>query len=479
MTAAHAEPPRRRAWGRPARLLLPPAAALALAACALPAPPDAAPPAVPAAWHAPLPDAGPAPSAPGWEVLGDAALLPLLREAWAGATDVEAAQARLRQARAQLDATTAATMPTLDASAGAQLSAAEARPTGRSIQLGLDAGWLPDPWGGARARTRAAEAGVLAGEAGLAAARLAVAGEVALDLVAWRGTQARLAIAGDNLANQQRTLQLTRWRHEAGLASGLDVLQAQASVAQTAAQLPALQAQSAQLLHALAVLTGRAPGTLAEPAAAAAAAPFGLDVAIPAEVLRRRPDVQAAEARVHAAAAGIVQAQADRLPALRLGGSIGLSATRLAALGSGAGAASLAASVSLPVLDAGRGRALVQAQQAGWDEARAVYRATVLGALREVEDQLVAIARSRTQVDRLREAAGAAREAAHVAEQRYAAGLADFPNLLLSQRTLLSAQDALAGASTALATQQVRLLLALGGGESPGTPPPAPPGPPR
>jgi outer membrane protein TolC len=131
------------------------------------------------------------------------------------------------------------------------------------------------------------------------------------------------------------------------------------------------------------------------------------------------------------------------------------------------------------VLDAGRGRALVQAQQAAWDEARAAYRATVLGALQDVEDELVAMARSRTQIDRLREAAEAARDAARLAEQRYAAGLADFPNVLLSQRTLLSAQDALAGAITGLATQQVRLLLALGTGEPAGSAPGTPTGPSR
>lgn len=460
----------------PARLL-PLLAAAALAGCALVATaPDASPPVpLPAAWQSALPDsaapAAPAASAPAWDRLGDPALLPLLREAWTAATDVEAAAARLRQARALRDVAVAAGLPALDGSAGAQIATAEARPTTRGVQLGLDAGWLPDLWGGRRAGTQAAEASLQAAQAGLTAARLAVAGEVALSLLQWRGTQARLAIARDNLDNQQRTLQVAQWRLEAGLVTGLDVLQARAAVAQTAAQLPALGTQSAQLLHALAALTGRAPGTLPPPVGAPVALPGALEVAIPAEVLRRRPDVQVAEARVRAAAAGIAQAEADRLPSLRLGGSIGLSAASLAALRSGAGVASLAASVSLPLLDAGRGRAQVQARQAAWDEARANYRATVLGALQDVEDALVAIADARAQIDSLSAAADAARAAAVLAGQRYAAGLTDFPNVLQSQRTLLSTEDALSGAITALAIQHVRLLLALGAGEpaSPGS----------
>jgi NodT family efflux transporter outer membrane factor (OMF) lipoprotein len=227
-------------------------------------------------------------------------------------------------------------------------------------------------------------------------------------------------------------------------------------------------------MNALAVLTGRAPGALqaqlAPPPAGAAppAVPADLALAIPAEVLRQRPDVQAAEQRLVAAAARVEQTDAGRLPSLSLGGSIGLSALTLSGLsGGGAGLASLLASVSLPVFDAGRLRAQVRQQEAARDEAAESYRATVLAALQEVEDALVSLAGTREQLAAQQAAAAAAGRSAEIAEQRYRSGLVDFQNVLLSQRTLLAAEDGVAATTTTLATTHVRLVKALGGGWTP------------
>jgi NodT family efflux transporter outer membrane factor (OMF) lipoprotein len=296
---------------------------------------------------------------------------------------------------------------------------------------------------------------------------------VALTLLQLRGTQAREAIARRNLASQQQTLQITQWRQEAGLVTQLDVEQARTAVEQTRAQLPALAGGAAQAMNALAVLTGRAPGALhAElspqgDAVALPAAPPGLVLAIPAEVLRQRPDVQAAEQQLLAATARVEQADAGRLPSLALGGSIGLSALSLGALGSGAGVASLLASVSVPVFDAGRLQAQVRQQEAARDEAAAGYRATVLAALQEVEDALVSLRATREQLAAQQAAATAARAAATLADLRYRSGLVDFQNVLQTQRTLLLADDSLIGYTTTLATEHVRLYKALGGGWTP------------
>lgn len=444
---------------------------LALAGCASMQGPVAPPQiAVPANWQAgqAVPDAT-ALSA-WWRRFGDPDLPPLVAQALAGNASVEAAQARLRQARAQRALSGAGLMPTLGSNASAQASHSEGRATSESYRMTLEAGFEPDPWGATAAGVRATDAAARASAATLAGTRVAVAAEVAIDLLQWRGTQARLAIAHDNLASQQQTLQITEWREQAGLVTPLDVAQARTAVAQTAAQIPALQASAGQSLNALAVLIGRPPGSLQAQLSASSVqprAPADLALAFPAEVLRQRPDVYAAEQQLLAADARVAQADAQRLPSLSLGGSIGLNALSLGGLGSGAGVASLAASVSLPLLDGGRLRTQVRLQEAARDEAQAAYRSTVLSALQQVEDTLLSLRGAREQLARQQEAAAAARAAATLAAQRYASGLVDFQNVLQTQRSLLSAEDGAAATLTALNVQHVRLYQSLGGGWTP------------
>jgi len=431
--------------------------------------------------HDPTPTAWTGPTVAGeatglaawWTRFGDPALGPLIEQALRGGSSVAGAQARLRQARAQRLLAEAALSPTVRGSGSAQASLGEGRDPSESYRAGLDASWELDLWGAGAAGLRAAEAGTSASALTLAQTRIAVAAEVATTLLQLRGTQAREAIARRNLASQRETLQIVQWRYEAGLVTQLDVEQARTAVEQIRAQLPALASSAAQAMNALAVLTGRAPGTLhaelSAPGVAAAlpAAPADLVLAIPAEVLRQRPDVQAAERQLAAAAARVDQADAGRLPSLSLGGSIGLSALSLGALGSGAGVASLLASVNMPVFDAGRLQAQVQQQEAARDEAQVHYRATVLAALQEVEDALVTLQGTREQLAAQQSAAASARSAATLADQRYRSGLVDFQNVLQSQRTLLSAEDGVASTTTSLALAHVRLYKALGGGWSP------------
>lgn len=415
-------------------------------------------------------------SADPWPAFGDPALPALVAAALAQGSDVAGAQARLRQARAARDLTAAGQQPSVGGSASTRSSWAEGAGRSESWQAGLDASWEVDLWGRGRAGIQAAEAALQASTLTLAQTRLVVAAEVAATLIELRTAQARQAIAARNLASQQQTLQIVQWRAEAGLVTALDVAQARTAVDQTRAQLPALGAAAQQALHALAVLTGRPPaalqGTLGTPAQAVVQ-PLAVSIpalALPADVLRRRPDVQAAERQLAAAVARVGQADAARLPSLNLGGSIGLSALSLGALGPGAGVASLLASVDLPVLDFGRVQAQVRQQEAARDEAAASYRATVLAALQDVEDSLVALAAADAQLTAQQAAAASAREAATLAEQRYRSGLVDFATVLQSQRTQLSAEDAVAGTRGTLATAQVRLIKALGGGWSPAAP---------
>ena len=447
-----------------------------LAGCASLQQPPAplAPDPTPSAWTAAAAGGAATDLSAWWARFGEPALPPLVEQALQANTSVTAAQARLRQARAQRLLAEAGLAPRVTGSGSAQASQVEGRDIGEQYRAGLDASWELDLWGAGAAGVRATEAGASASALTLAQTRVAVAAEVALTLLQLRGTQAREAIARRNLASQQQTLQITQWRQEAGLVTQLDVEQARTAVEQTRAQLPALAGSSAQSMNALAVLTGRAPGALhaelaARPGDAVAlpAAPPGLVLAIPAEVLRQRPDVQAAEQQWLAATARVEQADAARLPSLQLGGSIGLNAITLGTLGSGAGIASLLASVSVPVFDAGRLQAQVRQQEAARDEAAASYRATVLAALQEVEDALVSLNATREQLAAQQAAATSARVAATLADLRYRSGLVDFQNVLQTQRTLLLTDDSLASTTTTLATDHVRLYKALGGGWTP------------
>ena len=190
-----------------------------------------------------------------------------------------------------------------------------------------------------------------------------------------------------------------------------------------------------------------------------------LALSLPAETLRQRPDVRAAEYQVAGAVARVSQAQAARAPNFKIGGSLGLSALTLGSLFSGdALAASLLASVSLPIFDGGAGLANIRAQQAALDQARLTYQAAILAALKDVENALVALRGDRERLVHLQQAANAATEAAELARQRYTSGLVDFQTVLETLRTQLNTQDSVASARGDISADHVRLYKALGGG---------------
>jgi multidrug efflux system outer membrane protein len=426
----------------------------------------------PAQWTASSANAAATDLAAWWRRFGDPALEALIADALAANTDVAAAQAQLRQARALADVADAQRGPSVDASGSAQRGRSNSAPAANRYQAGLDAGWELDVFGGRRAASKASTFDAQASAATLADVQVSVAAEVALAYLSLRGSEARLAIAADNLASQQETLQITDWRVQAGLATSLHAEQARAAVEQTRAQLPALQKASALSRHQLALLTGRSVADLpALGAGTLPAAPADLALAFPAETLRQRADVRAAEARVAAAAQRVVQADAARYPSFSISGSLGLSALTLSGLtGGGAVASALLAGVSLPIFDGGAAKAQVSAQRAAFDAAQANWRAGVLGALKEVEDALVTLQRDRERLASLTRAAEAAANASLLARQRYASGLVDFQTVLETQRSQLSSQDSVAAATVDAVTDHVRLYKALGGGWQPDAP---------
>lgn len=448
--------------------------ALLLQGCAHRAPVASESPgaALPVAWNAPLP-AGVAvlPQADDlarwWERFGDPQLSALVAQALQAHPSALSAQAALRQARAQARVQAAGMLPDVSLSGSAQRSRSGGQ-TGNSFQVGLDAGWEPDLFGRLDAGVQASEADARAAQASLEQVHVSLSAEVALQYIALRSLQQRLAIAQRNLETQQQTLQIADWRVQAGLATSLVAEQARAAAEQTAAQVPQLQASLAQARHALAVLTGQAPAALDAALAAPQAVPQpsqALALDIPADTLRQRPDVRVAQERVQAALARVSQADAARYPSLRLSGSLGLRALTLGALGDSASLVhSLLGSVAVPLFDGGATQAQVQVQQAALEQARQAYQLAVLTALKEVEDALVALQGEAARLAHLQQAAQAAGNAALLAQQRYASGLIDFASVLETQRTQLATQDALATSQANLGSNHVRLFKALGGG---------------
>ena len=408
------------------------------------------------------------PLAQWWLRFEDPLLGRLVDEALRANTSVKSAQAALQQARSFRDAAAAALWPIVGGSASAQRGMAGSNVTGNAFRAGLDASWELDIFGANRSALAAGEANARASAASLGDVQVSIAAEVALAYIALRGAQARLVIADDNLASQLETLQITQWREQAGLVTALDVEQARAATEQTRAQVPTLRSLIGQTAHALAVLAGQPPAALSALLAAPGPAlrtDGDLVLSIPAETLRQRPDVRAAEDQVRAAMARVAHADAALAPNFHIGGSLGLAAATLGALSSGSAlVASVLAGVVMPIFDGGALRAQVRAQEGALAQAGAAYEAAVLTALKDVEDALVALGGARERLASLQRAAVSAGIAARLARQRYDSGLIDFQTVLDTQRTQLGTADSVIGAGSELNASQVRLYKALGGG---------------
>ena len=406
-----------------------------------------------------------------WQRFDDPLLGTLVVEAMQHNTTVSTAQATLRQAWALRDVAAASLWPSLGGSGSAQHGTSGGKSTGNIFQVGVNANWVPDIFGFNRSALNAADANAQSSAASLGDVQVAIAAEVGLSYISLRNAQARLGIASENLANQEETLQITQWRQLAGLVTMLEVEQARAAAEQTRALVPALQTAIEQASHAIAVLTGRPPAALVAEFALVKMVPQAkedLAWSIPAETLRQRADIRAAERNVAAAMSRVDQANAARLPTFALGGSLGLNALSLGTLTNGASVvSSIFASMAVSLFDGGAARAQVRVQQSAFDQARLAYEAAVLAALKEVEDALIALQGDRNRLASLRSAGESAAAASLLARQRYRSGLVDFQVVLETQRTQFSTQDSVANANADVSSDHVRLYKALGGGWRP------------
>jgi NodT family efflux transporter outer membrane factor (OMF) lipoprotein len=434
-------------------------------------------PYVPPPIEAPAEWSGGRPSEPDLEVLaswwltfGDTTLTSLVTRAVGANLDLRSAVSRLRQARASLDIARRNFRPTADVGVGAAASGAGEGPVSEFYRLGFDAGWELDVFGGIRSTVDASTATLGAREADLHDILVTLVAEVGIDYINVRSLQSRLTIALTNLASQQETYELARFRAMAGLTSELDVEQARAIVESTRAQIPSLEASGALARHRLELLLGGAPGSLTQELAAPSAvpvAPLSIALGVPADTLRRRPDVRSAERVLAAQTAAIGTVRAQLYPRFGLLGSIGLDAVSVARLfASSALGWSVGPSASLQVFDRGQIRRSIDVQTELQEQALVAYETTVLAALAEVEDALVSLAQQQVRREHLVEAVDAAEQASVLSRDLYAAGLRDFRDVLDAQRSLLSFQDQLAVSNAELSAQMIRLFKALGGGWS-------------
>lgn len=451
---------------------------------------------VPERWSEAAPAAGQTAKAPEewWKSFNDPLLDRLIADAIASNLDLRQAASRVRDARAQRTALIAAGLPNLNArsnvnrrrnntstsslgqSGGFGMPSSSTSSGGgfgvgnqliNIFQMGFDAQWELDFFGGVRRAVEAADATVGAEEENRHDVLVTLLGEVARNYIDLRSNQRLLAVAQDNLRAQQDTVALTQARQQGGLASTLDVAQAEALAAATEAQLPVYASAVQQTIHALGVLLGREPGAMAAVLMRAAPIPVSAAAAVadlPSELLRRRPDIRRAERQLAEANAQIGVATAELYPKVNLAAFIGLQNTRITDFTPLGKSWSTAASLSMPIFNWGKLQANIKSKKEVHQQALLAYQATVLDAFKEVEDGLVAYAQERRRRDALAAAVAADKLALDLATERYRKGLTAFLDVLVSQRTLFQSQSELAASEAKVSSNWVALYKACGGG---------------
>jgi len=462
-----------------------------------------------------------------WKNLGDPQLDGLIEAALNNNIDMRIAERRVRQARAVRGVANSARYPEITQNdlvarrrSVIQTPGGLAAVEGTAFQIGFDANWELDFFGGVRNSVRAATADVLAAEESQRDVMVTVIAEVARNYVALRGYQRQLAVTRANIETQRDTRDLTAVRARAGLATDLDVSRVEAQLARTESAVPALEAAADDSIHRLGVLLGTAPGAseriaqatptgnqpgavpgsamktakaalpgnllgtapaVSQNTARAAvtatllarlrapepipAVPSEIPIGLPPELLRRRPDIRRAEAEILAEAARLGVARSELYPKLVLSGAFGRFADGAGGLTLGIGNFfALGPSVRIPIFNAGRIRSNIRAQDERVNEALLVYENTVNTAVQEVENSLADYEGQREQQAHLKQAVSSSRRAVDLSLELYTAGLADFLSVLEAQNTLYANEDELAQSEAAVVLNLVALYKALGGG---------------
>jgi NodT family efflux transporter outer membrane factor (OMF) lipoprotein len=404
------------------------------------------------------------PRGPWWELYGDAELNALVAQVDVSNQNVQLALAQYRQAQATADAARASFSPTLGASAGASRSDSGSK-TGNSFKTGLDASWEPDLWGSIARSVESNDASLQSSAASLAAASLSAQASLVQNYFQLRVTDASIALQTRTVADYRRALQITQNQFAAGIVTRSDVAQAQTQLKSAEAALIDLGVTRAQLEHAIAILIGKAPARFALASKTSLAPLPELPLSLPSALLERRPDVAAAERKVAAANAQIGVARAAFFPSLSLSGSAGYQASRVSDwFDVPARVWSLGASLAGTLFDGGLREARTRNAVAAYDATVAQYRQSVLGALQEVEDNLIALRLLADEAKVQDEAVAAAREAQRLALDQYKAGTTSYTSVISAQSALNTAERNALQLLGRRYTASALLIKAIGGG---------------
>jgi NodT family efflux transporter outer membrane factor (OMF) lipoprotein len=447
-----------------------------------------------------------------WETFHDPELNRLIEQGMQSNLSLQSAVQNIREARASLAISNAALFPTVNAlgqynhsrrsnhlgssggssvptsttttgstgSSGSSTSSSSSSGGGGAglegdfYQAGFDSVWELDAFGGLRRGVEAGQADVQVQIENRREVLITLLGDVATDYVTLRGLQRQVEITQDNIATQKQSLELVQTLNRAGLSADLAVTQQEAQLMTTEAELPDLEAEIHQTIHAISVLLGDDPGELESELEAPAPIPFGpphVPPGLPSDLLRRRPDIREAERQLAAASAQIGVATAQLYPQFSLTGSLGYESSQFHNLFNlysryfGIGP-----SVTWPIFTAGSIQANIEVQNALERQAFYTYESTVLTGFQEVDDALIAYAKEQDRRAELEEAVAADQKAVQMTQDLYKNGLDTFLDVLTAQNTLLAGEQSLTLSQQSVSTDLVALYKALGGGWGIGAP---------
>jgi len=418
-----------------------------------------------------------------WRAFGDPTLDRLIETAYRDNLSLRIAGVRVLEARAQLGVATGQLYPQTQQAMGSyeKVRASARSPQAvfnqnldyRQSELGGQASWELDFWGKFRRAIESADASLAASVADYDNTLVSLTADVATNYILIRTVEKRLVIARENARTQRESLEIAQAKFKGGITSQRDVEQARSQLANTLATIPSLEIQLRQTKNALTVLLGMAPTDLSDRLKGAAdipAPPPQVAVGIPADLLRRRPDIKSAELKAAAQCAAIGVAKADLYPAFSLIGTFSFQATDVANFALGdmflwkSRSATAGPSFTWNILNYGRITNQVRVQDARFQQAILTYQNAVLKAQQEVEDALTAFLQSQTRARFLAESTEAARNSLDLAVLQYREGITDFTTVLTAQQALLAAQDNLADTLGNISRNLVGIYRALGGG---------------
>jgi NodT family efflux transporter outer membrane factor (OMF) lipoprotein len=419
-----------------------------------------------------------------WRGFEDPVLDRLIEQAYQENLPLRIAGVRVLQARAQLGIAIGEVYPQSQFAFGSlqYIRASDRAGSGAALQgsvsywqsqIGAQASWEPDFWGRFRRGIESADAALLATLADYDNTLVSLTADVANAYIAIRTAEERIRIARENVQTQQETLRIAEVRFKYGTVTQLDVEQARTALLNTLASIPALETQRRQAQDALSVLLGMPPGDISGLLAGAAGIPVSprqVIVGIPADLLRRRPDIRSAEMQAAAQSAQIGVAKADLFPAFTLFGSVSLLSTNLATFklsdmwSWGSRSIQAGPTVSWNILNYGQITNNVRVQDALFQQQLIAYQNAVLVAQRDVEDNLSAFLQAQDRADLLAQSVTAAMAAVRIATLQYREGVQDFTTVLTAQQALLNQQDTLASTLGVIAASLVGVYRALGGG---------------